>query len=664
MLLLGSAGSLASADSAESRTTVSYDAVFVLDTSYSMNDSDPNHTATEVIQMFMDLAETEQTRTGYIAYNHRIVASAPLTSLSTKEKRDSLKKQLAALQRTGYTDLGLGLRQGTSMMSKSSDGQRFVVLLSDGETDFGPLHTGRTEADSQRDIGSAVKAAKDGGYPIYTIGLNHDGTVNKNQLGQIAEETGGKSYLTDSADDLPDIFNQIFAEQFRSKLVSVAAVTATGGLQEVDITIPNNSIHEANVILLSDRPLQEAQLYYDSPNIHYNLSNNYSVLKIDKPAKGTYKLKFRGKQGDLVKVNLLNTYEAEARAEFEGDTILQGIPVAFHSSFLTPDGAPITDKELYEGVHANLIVTDSATNKPLKLPMKLAADGTRFELPYTFPHSGPYEWKVEMASKDFYRHDSGGAVTAVNRSPEPVKAAQSLTLSKEDGKLTLALSDLFNDENGDALTYKLTSASNDGVEATISQNQLTLDPQQSGSHSLSIEATDPEGLSASMEIAVHVTTIWTRIIRIGIFAVLLLAAAFYLYWRFRPKPSFQGRLEGYFLATASGNDIPVKYWPLTAFGQTKVTLQQLFNSLHVHESVPEAARIVFEPGKNGRLFVTHRTRCTVTIGRTPLEPGHKAELNFNDKLYVTFEDGFTEIELRYKMIKPSTGIHHAEENAS
>lgn len=59
-----------------------YDAVFVLDTSYSMRDTDPEGIAAEVINMFMDLSDADRTRVGFVAYNHHVVASKPLTSIA------------------------------------------------------------------------------------------------------------------------------------------------------------------------------------------------------------------------------------------------------------------------------------------------------------------------------------------------------------------------------------------------------------------------------------------------------------------------------------------------------------------------------------------------------------------------------------------------------
>ncbi|MGV2806352.1 VWA domain-containing protein, partial [Clostridium perfringens] len=143
--------------------------------------------------------------------------------ISVAANKTELKQKIAGLRRSGYTDLGLGLNTGGNLISsKSSEGEGsgrkpFVILLSDGETDFGPAsRSQRTAADSAKDVDKAISKAQKDGYPIYTIGLNHDGTVNPEELERIANETGGASYMTSSADDLPEIFNRIFAAQMRS----------------------------------------------------------------------------------------------------------------------------------------------------------------------------------------------------------------------------------------------------------------------------------------------------------------------------------------------------------------------------------------------------------------------------------------------------------------
>ncbi|MBJ8193052.1 VWA domain-containing protein, partial [Bacillus cereus] len=86
----------------------------------------------------------------------------------------------------------------------------------------------RSKGDSNNDVSSVIKSAQTKGYPVYTIGLNHDGTVNRQELERIASQTGGASFITSSAEDLPEILNRIFASQIRSKLVPIAAITTTG----------------------------------------------------------------------------------------------------------------------------------------------------------------------------------------------------------------------------------------------------------------------------------------------------------------------------------------------------------------------------------------------------------------------------------------------------
>lgn len=188
------------------------------------------------------------------------------------------------MKRTGYTDLGLGLRRGAELLAKSraNGRQPFLILLSDGETDIGNNSSRRTFADSANDVDKVINMARKSGYPIYTVGLNNGGKVNSSELERISSETGGTSFITGSADDLPEIFNQIFASQIQSVLTSVAAVTANGSLQEITVEIPNSSMADANIIMLSEHPVTEAQLYYKSSNVSFIQSDKYSLMKIVK----------------------------------------------------------------------------------------------------------------------------------------------------------------------------------------------------------------------------------------------------------------------------------------------------------------------------------------------------------------------------------------------
>ncbi|CAM2900818.1 hypothetical protein PATA110615_06765 [Paenibacillus taichungensis] len=171
-------------------------------------------------------------------------------------------------------------------------------------------------------------------------------------------------------------------------------------------------------------------------------------------------------------------------------------------------------------------------------------------------------------------------------------------------------------------------------------------------------ATDSEGASVTADIQLKIHSLREKILLYTGLGLLAAGGIFALYWFvLKPKPVFRGRLEGYFLATANGEDIPVTNWPLTSLERRKVSLSELFDRMDIGVKVPESGRIWLEAGKKETLLVRHDTNCTVVRGRTPVKPRHTEALEYNEKLYITFEDGVTEIEIRYKAIKPSTNIY-------
>jgi von Willebrand factor type A domain len=626
------------------------DAVFVIDTSNSMNKTDPGKTAAEVMSMFIDMSEATRTRIGFVAYNDRIVQAQSPASMAEARNREQLKRTIQGLRYSGYSDLGLGLRRGAEMIEKAKDPARkpFLILLSDGGTDLRQNASGRSVAGSNKDVETAISKAKSQGYPIYTIGLNSDGSVQKDQLKKIAEATGGTSFVTQSTDDLPEIFNQIFAKHIQSQLVSVAAMTATGGLQEVTVTIPNSSMQEANIILLSNNPLLESQVYYQSQNVHFMKSKKYSLMKIEKPKKGNYLVKFRGKPGDLVKINLLGNYSLMAGVEVKPEPVIKGNPTTFTTYLHHLEGGKrLDDKDVYASMQAELIVTDLAGKKEEKVPMKNLGDS--FTVDYAFPHTGKYEWRIFMNGPDFYRETATSVYDITNIAPVAA-SVNTLTIEKENGEQAIDLGSFFTDANNDKLTYTIITADPDErFVATIQDAALKLSPEKSGTSEITITATDAEGASVTGPLVITVHSVWDRYITIGMIVLLVAAIGYGVYLLTRPKPAFVGRLEGYFLHTASGNDIPVKFWPLASFGKKqRITLQELFTSLDVNEHLPEAQKIYFQPGKNQTLLLVNHSHCTVERGKETMPRHKKLVLQYNDKIYVTFEDRMTEIEIRFK----------------
>ncbi|UHA72248.1 vWA domain-containing protein [Paenibacillus sp. 481] len=646
----------ASTASAEAEQDIGIDAMFVLDTSYSMNETDEERISAEVIKMFIDMSEDVRTRFGFVAYNHNIVEAMPLTSLASSQQRKQLKHKIESLRFSGYTDLGLGLRKGKDLLAgiKNQSRKPFMILLSDGGTDIGN-NSNRTVQQSDNDVEHVISHAKKQGYPIYTIGLNEGGAANRKQLERIASSTGGTSFITDSAEDLPEIFNKIFANHIKSVLIPVASITGTGQLQEATVNISNSSMNEANIILLSEHPMREAHLYSSSKHTFFNKSKKYSLLKVLNPKKGNMLVKFRAKPGDLVKIYLLGNYSIQSKLEMTPSSVLKGQKTTIGAHLYQPTtGKQVKDKDVYSVMTAELAVKHLPSNKEQRLPLNKLEGG--FELQHVFNKSGTYEAKLLLNGPDFYRNSLVTKFDVQNVAPQQASDSK-IAISKDDGETKINLLEHFKDQNNDRLTFTI-AANNKSLELgdmRVQEQFLTVSPAQSGTYNIKVTADDGDKGTISAELTITVQSIWDVIKPLLAGLIIAIALGLLIYWLTRPKPKFTGRFEGYFLETASGVEYPVKYWPMTSFDQRqRVTLQELFRNLNVNEPLAETDKIWFEPGKNGTMIIKHLTNCTVVRGTVPILANSKEILTYNDKVYITFEDGITEIEIRYKETKTST----------
>ena len=402
--------------------TSKIDAVLVLDASGSMKESDPKGISYEAVNMFIDMCSVKGDSIGLIAYTDKIIKQSPLKEIQSYNDKGSIKSILNNVPKESSTDIGLALKSGVNMLDKdhSPSKKPMIVLLSDGKTDLGK--NSRTKKESDIDKNEALKIAKDKGYPIYTIGLNADGSVDKNELNEISSSTGGKTFITDTADNLPQILSEIFADSLKLKIVSPGDITANGEYQDVSINIPDSNVMEANISLLSQNKIQVKLIDNNgkeraipSDNIYYSVSNSYSMIKIINPERGDWTLKVKGISGDKIKVNLIFNYDLKLNMELSKDKDLYKNDSINIISYLTSNGQRIQDKEIYKGTNAYLIVKDLNTKKEDKLD--LTNKGESFEGSYKLKEAANYELKVVLEGKNFSKESDAAHIEVLNKDP-------------------------------------------------------------------------------------------------------------------------------------------------------------------------------------------------------------------------------------------------------
>lgn len=394
------------------------DAVLVMDASNSMKNSDPERISSEAMKMFIDMLSTTGDKVGVVSYTDRIQREKALLEIQSEADKTALKEFIDQLDRGPYTDMSVGLDEAVKVLKQGMDPAHapMIVVLADGNNDLDP-NTGKTSQEASDQLEQAVKEAKGSGIPIYTIGLNADGKLNKETLAELANQTGGKSFTTSSADDLPQILSEIFASHQQLKIVPVQSITGNGSYQEVTVRVPNANVLEANISIMSSSPVDVklvdpagAEQTIPSGNVLRSTSNSYSLLKLLKPQQGDWKLQVKGVSKDKIDINLVFNYDLELTMDPPPPSKVKAGDTIDIKAYLVSNGQKLQDQEQYGNMTAKLLVKDLDTGDESEV--ELENKGGSFEGSYKIPQKHDYELRVRAEEQSFYRESAPVKISA------------------------------------------------------------------------------------------------------------------------------------------------------------------------------------------------------------------------------------------------------------
>lgn len=411
------------------------DAMLVVDVSHSMDTSDTDKIGNEAMKMFVDMLSSSGDKVGIVAYTDRIEREKALLNIQSQTDKEDLKQFIDQLSRGPYTDIAVGVKEAVKVLQQGSDPAHdpMIVLLADGNN-YLNKNGGRTQAESDQELSAAVEDAKRQGIPIYTIGLNADGQLNKEALAELSQQTNGKSFVTSSADDLPQIWSEIFASHQKLKIVPVQSITGDGSYQNVTVNVPNANVMEANISIMSLKPV-EWKLYdpsgkevaIPSDDVQMSRSKSYSLLKLLQPGQGDWKLQVKGADKDRIDINLVFNYDLELTMDpIPSKTYNLGDKIKI-GAYLASNGQQLQNDVLYRNMSAVLNVKDLDTGDTVDLPLDQAGD--RFEGEFEVKDKHDYEITVRAEEKSFYRETEPVKVSA-----KPAGAGASAQAGAGDGE--------------------------------------------------------------------------------------------------------------------------------------------------------------------------------------------------------------------------------------
>lgn len=431
-------GASAATQGVQTQQSSLIDAVLVVDVSNSMNTSDTNKVGNEAMKMFIDMLSTQGDKVGIVAFTDKVQREKALLEIQSSEDKQDLKDFIDGLDRGPYTDIAIGVREAIKVLQKGADPghEPMIVLLADGNNDFNKS-LGRTQSESDQELSEAIDEAKAAGIPIYTIGLNADGKLNKAPLTDLANQTGAKSFSTSSADDLPQILSEIFASHLKLKIVPIQSMTGNGSFQEVTVNVPNANVLEANISIMSSKPV-EAELInpsgdkvtIPSDDVILSKSKSYSLIKLLNPAEGDWKLRVKGAAKDKIDINLVFNYDLKLEMDPIATTSYKRGDDVEIGAYLTSNGQKLQNDELYKNMNAVLIVKDIDSGKVEEV--KLNNTGDRFEGTFSFSEAHDYELKIRAEEKSFYRESDPVTLSAKGKAGGVTTTPTNPTVEEEE----------------------------------------------------------------------------------------------------------------------------------------------------------------------------------------------------------------------------------------
>lgn len=562
------------------------DAVLAMDASTSMNDSDKHKVANEAMKMFVDMSSVSGDKIGLVSYTDQIVREKALLKINSANDKESLKSFIDQLSRGPYTDIAVGVAEAVNILETGREPGHhpLIVLLTDGNNSLRPE---RTQEQSDQQLQAAVAKAKEQGIPIYTIGLNADGQLNKDVLAGISEQTGGKLFVTSTADTLPQILSEIFANHLKLKVVPLTGFTANGEFQDVAVSIPNGNVMEANVSIMSSRPV-EVKLFdpsgqqrnVPSDGVVYSKSTAYSLVKLVKPAQGDWKLQIKGVSQDNININLVYNYDLTlALAPLAKTDYKPGEAVSV-SARLESNGQPVADADLYKNLKSTLLLTDLDTKETKEIA--LTNSGTDFTGSFTVGEPHDYEVKVRVEDASFFRETAPVAISAKSAAAQQPAPAPAPTPAPST------------------------------VPATAPVEEKKPFP-------------------------------WMLAAGGALLLLLLLALIIFVMSKVKQaNKGFYGQMVIEIRDEDTGERTSPQYKKLNGF-KGKVRLHQL---LQLAPEFAETDKIVFTPGSDS-VFVTNQSACLIEKSGRAFDASKPKELKKNDRLKITLQNSNKSIWLDY-----------------
>ncbi|MGI6680108.1 MAG: vWA domain-containing protein [Bdellovibrionota bacterium] len=264
--------------------------VLLLDTSGSMNVTDPKRLRDEGVRLFLQFLK-EGDKVSIVEFSEKTKVLLEPTFFN-KEGLDALSLGLSKVENLGlYTDLYNAIKQAKKVLNDESKNlenkeeyQNVIVLFSDGKMEPNEKVISKEEALEKLENEVILELEKNN-IKLYTLSFSDKS--DRELLKSLAEKTGALSWYTPSAEKIHESFSKIFLAVQKPQILPISdkGLRIDGQIDEATFYL--NVRENKNIVIISPsgRKIVKGR---SEEGVRWFSGNKFEMITVEKPEAGLW----------------------------------------------------------------------------------------------------------------------------------------------------------------------------------------------------------------------------------------------------------------------------------------------------------------------------------------------------------------------------------------
>lgn len=260
----------------------------IIDISGSMKKNDPQNLRRPALEMLVNLLP-DNSRGGVWTFGQYVNMLVKHGAIDSQWKQQATTKAQTINSIAQFTNIGEALEKAAYDKGYSSkdDFQTHIILLTDGMVDI-DRSPEKNVAERKRILDEVLPLYQQAGYKIHTISLSDN--ADKQLMDRLALGTDGQSIVAKSADELMNVFLQVFDQAVPKEELPLSG----------NSFLTDSSIEEFTALIFRKPGTKPAELiapdqekYTQStkdPNVNWHATDQYDLITVKRPLEGEWRI--------------------------------------------------------------------------------------------------------------------------------------------------------------------------------------------------------------------------------------------------------------------------------------------------------------------------------------------------------------------------------------